>query len=119
MSIGGAGTCERCNGTHIVLNDAGEPDDCPVCNNGVVPTEGSKRMKLTKPQAKALAWVYEGKGAWRGNAGRLNAALNSLRLYHPELIEDERGSIGPRGGWRVQWRITPAGIAFYERGMQG
>jgi hypothetical protein len=71
-------------------------------------------IKLTKAQQKALNWVYQGRGEWMNKAGRLHAALQSLGFARKDFIECRTGNFGKRGGYEVQWRITPVGSDYYE-----
>jgi hypothetical protein len=68
-------------------------------------------IRLTKAQEKALDWL-PADGAWRSDAGRLERAAHSLWLYHRVFVDSRSGLFGPRNGWKIQYRLTPAGIAF-------
>jgi len=64
-------------------------------------------MTYTEPQRRALAWLTP---EWQNATRPVSAALDSLWTYHRAMVEREAYS-GPRGGWRVRWRLTPAGVA--------
>jgi len=65
--------------------------------------------KLTEAQKRARDWL-PADGAWRGNAGRFSAALNSLSIAWPGGVEMEWSEPGPGGDWKSQWRLTPNGV---------
>lgn len=64
----------------------------------------------TKNQRIALEWL-PADGSWAMDAGRMTAKLSSLRMYYTELINEEYGQFGARGGWKTRWRLTAAGVA--------
>jgi hypothetical protein len=65
--------------------------------------------EFTTPQCRALLWLPRN-GDWMFKPpGYISAALHSLRLYHPTLIDDENGPFGPRGGYGRRVRLTSAG----------
>ena len=65
----------------------------------------------TAPQKRALL-ALPADGSWLVNAPRdPSSAIESLRLYHRDLVDIERGHVGPRGGYGRRARLTPAGIA--------
>jgi hypothetical protein len=65
--------------------------------------------RLTEPQRKALLWLVPGKVC--GNAPRnMSAALNSLRLFHPDLVAHSYEQT-PLGRTYVAYQLTEAGIA--------
>ncbi len=68
-------------------------------------------IRLTKAQAKALDWL-PADGSWRGDAGQLGRAIDSLGIYHGIFVESRAGHYGLRNGWKRQYRLTPAGVAF-------
>jgi hypothetical protein len=76
-------------------------------------------IRLTGPQSKALMWL-PANGAWSGKLTRdIASAVDSLRLYHQELVETQAGSFGPRGGWIRRARLTDAGIRERQRRTEG
>lgn len=62
------------------------------------------QRRMTDAQMRALEWLPED-GSWRMKPGRLSAALNSLGLYHKDLLEMEAGNFGPRGSWQRRYRL--------------
>jgi hypothetical protein len=66
-------------------------------------------MTLTPAQKRALAWL-PADGNWRMKPGRLWGSVNSLALFHHNLIQVEYGNFGPRKALCWRWRLTPAGI---------
>jgi hypothetical protein len=68
----------------------------------------STKIRLTDAQRRAIAWLPTD-GAYRANAGRLTAALNSLSVAHPTLIELESANYAVEGASERRWRLTPAG----------
>jgi hypothetical protein len=64
--------------------------------------------RFTPAHRTALEWL-PGDGSWARKPGRLSAAINSLGLYHKDLIDIELGDFGPRGGREFRYRLTPAG----------
>lgn len=78
-------------------------------------------MTLTVPPSftdahrRALERLPED-GSWRDNPGKeFSPAVNSLGLYHRDLVEHDWGRIGPRGSYLTRWRLTPAGIELIKR----
>ena len=64
---------------------------------------------FTKPQKKALLWLVPGQIC--GDAPRaVSAALNSLRLYHPDLVISSWKKT-PRGRTFLAYELTEAGVA--------
>jgi hypothetical protein len=71
-------------------------------------------VKLTPAQQRALEWL-PGDGGWRTGAGRLTAALWSLRWSvrgWGKCCEREWGRYGANGGKGYRWRLTAAGLAL-------
>lgn len=64
---------------------------------------------MTDAQARALEWL-PADGSWRSKPGRLMAAIDSLSLLRPRLVESESGSMGPRGGWISRYKLTQEGF---------
>ena len=65
-------------------------------------------VRFTAPQLRALAALS---GGWLFNPPKsISAAIQSLALYYPQLIEMEAGNLGRRGGWARRARLTPAGL---------
>jgi len=64
-------------------------------------------VQFTGPQLRALAALS---GEWLIRPTRsISPAIDSLSLYHPNLVE-ARWDFGPRGGWERRVRLTPAGL---------
>jgi hypothetical protein len=75
---------------------------------------GGFMAHLTDNQRKALLWLVPGQTC--GDAPRnVSAALNSLRLYHPELVTSELKET-PRGRRFLGYELTEAGAS--ERAAQ-
>lgn len=68
-----------------------------------------EERQFTDAQRRALAWLPPD-GTWCGKVGRMGPALDSLRLYHRDLIDSEWADAGPRGGRLLRRRLTAAGI---------
>lgn len=78
-----------------------------------LPDDGAhmSATRFTPAQLRALDWL-PADGSWRTHAPHtIASALDSLGLYHRELIEQQRGPFGARGGHCRRDRLTPAGIA--------
>ena len=69
--------------------------------------------KLTEAQKRARDWL-PADGAWRGNAGRFSAALNSLSIAWPGCVEMEWFGPCLGGGWKSRWRLTQNGVDLKE-----
>lgn len=69
--------------------------------------------KFTDAQRAAIDFLPRD-GAWLSNPGRRSAGLNSLHLYHRDLIDYEEGSFGKRGGFERRYRLTEAGKAVLD-----
>ena len=68
----------------------------------------SDKPRFTSAQLKALACLS---GVWQSNPKGLLAAIKSLALLHRGLVENRAGRYGPRNGWRLEYRLTDAGLA--------
>lgn len=69
----------------------------------------------TEPQRRAIL-TLPGNGAWLVRPQRgLAPALDSLYLYHRDLVEQEWGEFGQRGGWCRRARLTSAGMHEQRR----
>lgn len=74
---------------------------------------------LTPAQTRALIFLSDN-GAKLTNAPRAySAALSSLALYHPDLVEHAWGEFGPRGARKLAYWLTPAGIALRQQMESG
>ena len=64
-------------------------------------------VRFTASQLRALAALS---GEWMFNPPRsISAAIQSLALYYPQLVQTEAGNLGPRGGWARRARLTLLG----------
>ena len=65
-------------------------------------------VRFTAPQLRALAALS---GEWLFNPPKsISAAIQSLALYYPQLVQREAADFGPRGGLASRARLTPAGL---------
>jgi hypothetical protein len=77
-------------------------------------TDRGEGVRLTAAQLLALMWL-PADGSWRTMQGKAVKGLNSLRFYHPEMVDGEWGDFGPRGGRKLRGRLTDAGVAEQAR----
>ena len=68
--------------------------------------------RYTAPQRRALGWLS---GQWQKCTRETSAAVNSVVLYCPDLIETRAESYGVKGGRVMLWRLTEAGLAEKSR----
>ena len=65
-------------------------------------------VRFTAPQLRALAVLS---GEWLFNPPKsMSAAIQSLALYYPQLVQTEAADFGRRGGWARRARLTLAGL---------
>jgi hypothetical protein len=93
--------------------------DDPTAAAAALPLIGSKHTtppcpSLTGPQIAALG-VLPKDGTWASPGSVYTAKCNSLALYHPDLCKSRRGMFGRRNGYRIEFRLTPAGVEEARR----
>lgn len=63
---------------------------------------------LTPAQMQALEWL-PANGSAKAKPGRLSQAVQSLSLAFQGHVTEFAGPYGPRGGWQMQYHLTPQG----------
>ena len=68
--------------------------------------------------ASALDWL-PANGDWRVVEKGIGRALVAFQMCSGlGSVEADGGNYGPRGGFAVRWRLTPAGVALFHGDKQ-